>query len=318
VTCTNYLPLAKFAFNDLENSSTHQTPFFANLAYHPTFEPQITKCSTVPAAEDLAQRLAKIHAELHAELEHTQTLQAKYYNERHLKAPQFVQDQFVWLLRRNIKTTRPSDKLDHRRLGPYRVIDKISSSSYLLNLPSYLSRLHPVFHVSLLEPYHDPSVFHSHSEPEPFQLADDSALNIHSIYDARKIGHQYEYFVRWKNQPESKNSWIPLSNIPTSHNKLLDHFHRCNPHPHTLVLNQVFSPLPLTPPTISPHTDSMPQVSLQTNDSLRPRIPPAAAHPASPLLIRQRLRSVYKPAARTMTHTDRVSRPATRYDPELH
>jgi hypothetical protein len=50
----DYLPLAEFAFNNLENSSTHQTPFFANYAFHPSFEPQITERSTVPAAADLA------------------------------------------------------------------------------------------------------------------------------------------------------------------------------------------------------------------------------------------------------------------------
>jgi hypothetical protein len=78
----DYLPLAEFAFNNLENSSTHQTPFFANYAYHPTFEPQITECSTVPAAADLATRLDTIHEELCAELQFAQDTQAKYYNKR--------------------------------------------------------------------------------------------------------------------------------------------------------------------------------------------------------------------------------------------
>ena len=39
----DYLPLAEFAFNNVENSSTKQTPFFANYAFHPAFEPQITE-----------------------------------------------------------------------------------------------------------------------------------------------------------------------------------------------------------------------------------------------------------------------------------
>jgi hypothetical protein len=62
----DYLPFAEFAFNNLENASTHQTPFFANLAFHPTFEPQITERSTVPAADNLAERLVQIHEELRA------------------------------------------------------------------------------------------------------------------------------------------------------------------------------------------------------------------------------------------------------------
>ena len=155
----DYLPLAEFTFNNLENTSTRQTPFFANLTFHPTFELQIMECSRVPAADNLAERLVQIHEELCAELEYVQKSQARYYDQHHLPAPEFKQDQLVWLLHRNIKTTRPSTKLDHRQLGPYHIIKKIGSSAYLLNLPSYLSRLHPIFNVALLEPYHDPSTF---------------------------------------------------------------------------------------------------------------------------------------------------------------
>jgi hypothetical protein len=49
----------------------------------------------------------------------------------------------------------------------------------------------------------------------------------------RKIGHHYEYLIRWKSLPKSKNSWIPLSDIPTTLNKTIEHFHRrhpCAPH----------------------------------------------------------------------------------------
>ncbi|KAJ2930720.1 hypothetical protein H1R20_g6375, partial [Candolleomyces eurysporus] len=68
----DYLPLAEFVFNNTENSSTKKTPFFANHGYHPTFSPTIADISTVPAAEDLAQRLDKIHQELKAELHTSQ------------------------------------------------------------------------------------------------------------------------------------------------------------------------------------------------------------------------------------------------------
>ena len=115
----DYLPLAEFAFNNHENASTKQTPFFANLAYHPTFEARISDRTTVPAASDLATRLARLHDELRAELTEAQRRQAKYYDTRRSPEPVFKEDQLVWLLRRNIKTTRPSDKLDHRRLGPF-------------------------------------------------------------------------------------------------------------------------------------------------------------------------------------------------------
>jgi hypothetical protein len=33
------LPVTEFAFNNSENSSTKQTPFYAMTSFHPTFEP---------------------------------------------------------------------------------------------------------------------------------------------------------------------------------------------------------------------------------------------------------------------------------------
>jgi len=343
----DYLPLAEFAFNNLENSSTHQTPFFANYAYHPTFEPQITKRSTVPAAADLAARIDAIHAELQAELQFAQDTQAKYYNKKALPAPEFQPGQLVWLLCRNIKTTRPSMKLDHRRLGPYPIIRKINSSAYLLRLPSYLSRLHPVFNVSLLEPYSDPSDFHTHASPLPFDLTEDPANDIKSILDCRKIGHRYEYLVRWKSLPESEDSWIPLSDIPTPFNELIERFHRRHPRsprPHSFDINKNYNILSITDysstssslqvppssavPSESPEPSSMPPEppkpsSIPTKPpepSSVPSVPtvaavsPAVARPPSPAAVRQRLRSEYVPPTQTTTRTGRVSRPAERLD----
>ena len=82
---------------------------------------------------------------------------AKNYDRHHLTPPHFKIGDYVWLLQRNIKTSHPSDKFDYRCLGPFKILDLREKSSFLLKLPSSLSRLHPVFHVSLLEPFIDPN-----------------------------------------------------------------------------------------------------------------------------------------------------------------
>ena len=239
----------------------------------------------------------------------------------------------MWLLRRNIKSTRPSDKLDHRRLGPFPISRKISPLAYELQLPSYLSRLHPVFHVSLLEPYSDPSEFHQHATPEPFTLHEDSipsnsSLSIDSILDSRKIGHRYEYYVHWKSLPDEENSWVPLSDIPTTSNELIERFHRRHPRaprPHRLILDQTF------PPPVSVVTDdtftssSAPQMPSDASSSAasssiavarpaRPAVPVAVARPASPPPVHENLRSSYTPPTQTTTRSGRISRPAARLD----
>ena len=94
----------------------------------------------------------------------------------------------------------------------------------------YFSHLHPVFNVSLLKPYHNPSSFHPHANLAWFKLDDNPALSIKSILDTWKIDHYYKYFVQWKNQFDSKNSWISVSNIPLINNKLINCFHRWHPY----------------------------------------------------------------------------------------
>ena len=57
----------------------------------------------------------------------------------------------IYLLRRNIKIRRPSDKLDHTKLGPFKIKDKKGPVTYKLELPKVM-RIYLTFHVSLLEP----------------------------------------------------------------------------------------------------------------------------------------------------------------------
>jgi len=56
------------------------------------------------------------------------------------------------LNRHNIKTRRPSKKLDHKNHGPFQIEKIVSPLAVRLTL-SRKWKIHNVFHVSLLEPY---------------------------------------------------------------------------------------------------------------------------------------------------------------------
>jgi hypothetical protein len=57
----------------------------------------------------------------------------------------------VYLLRKNIVTKRPSDKLDHKKLGLFKIAEIKSLVNYRLKLPKTI-KIYPVFYMSLLEP----------------------------------------------------------------------------------------------------------------------------------------------------------------------
>jgi hypothetical protein len=55
-----------------------------------------------------------------------------------------------YLLRRNIKIIRPSDKLDYKKFGPFKIKRNIKNISYELYC-LFIIRIYPVFYISLLE-----------------------------------------------------------------------------------------------------------------------------------------------------------------------
>ena len=65
--------------------------------------------------------------------------------------PELKEGDRVYLLRKNIKTKRPSNKLDYKKLGLFKIDKKIGSVNYKLKLPKTME-IHPIFHISLLEP----------------------------------------------------------------------------------------------------------------------------------------------------------------------
>ena len=234
----NYLALAEFIFNNTLNSSTQQTPFFTNVGYHSEFNITTTEQTTNPSATEFTSRLTIIQEELQAELTHSNEYMSKYYDQCHLPALEFSPGDNIWLLRRNIKTTWPSDKLDYKKIGPYQVIEKQGKSSYLLKLPPSLKQLHPVFHVSLLEPALPSTIIPDHIQSQTTtQISLSPEITnpeIATILDSRKIGWQYEYLICWKFLPTSEDSWTPFAEISTSLYPYLKQFHHQNtlrPHP---------------------------------------------------------------------------------------
>jgi hypothetical protein len=64
-------------------------------------------------------------------------------------APAYRPGQLVWLDSRNIRTKRPSKKLDYKNEGPFEVIAPVGRRSYRLKLPDSM-RVFNVFHTKHL------------------------------------------------------------------------------------------------------------------------------------------------------------------------
>jgi hypothetical protein len=151
------LPLAEFTYNNSIQSSIHCSPFFANYGRHPRFQIlPLEPTNPRPSTAEFTSQLKQIHEDLQSEMALAQLEQATYYDDHWQPTPTYTVGQYVFVSRRNLRSRRPSDKLDHRYIGPFRILARVGSHAYRLELPSTV-RIHPVFHVSLLLPAENPS-----------------------------------------------------------------------------------------------------------------------------------------------------------------
>jgi hypothetical protein len=122
--------MAEFQYNNHIHSSTQQTPFFLNLGQHPQmgFEPQ--QLSRLESVNEFTDRMKLALEEAKSALAKAKDDMARYYNERRLPTPVYKPGDLVYLDVSDIKMTRPSRKLSHRRLGPFPIERQVSRNAY--------------------------------------------------------------------------------------------------------------------------------------------------------------------------------------------
>jgi hypothetical protein len=229
-----WLPLAEFAANNQASESTGSSPFFGTYGFDPKWQ---TDLSPVAPNDDddaralrAATRLTEIHSHLRTELGRAQDRHAYGADRNRLPAPQFLPGDKVWLNARNIATRRPSRKLDHRRLGPFEVIEDPrlkSKHAVKLALPDSM-KIHPVFHVSLLEhAADDPLPGQSVPPPPPVEVDGEEEYFVDSILDSRLYGRsrKLQYLVKWTGY--DKPDWEDARNVDGL--SALDRFHELHP-----------------------------------------------------------------------------------------
>jgi len=146
------LPLAEHAYNNSATNAHKMTPFFANYGFYPQTEWMKERQAHNPGATMYAHWMQDIHQQAKQTLENTRELMKKFYDRKAKEQPRIKVGDLVMLNAMNIHTKRPSKKLSPKLYGPFKVLEKEGSRAYKLEI-SPRWKIHPLFHVSLLEPY---------------------------------------------------------------------------------------------------------------------------------------------------------------------
>jgi len=85
-------------------------------------------------------------------LENKRELMKKYEDRKAREKPSIEVGDLVMLNAKTIRTKRPYKKLSPKLYGPFNVLKKKGSRAYKLEI-SPRWKIHPAFHVSLVEPY---------------------------------------------------------------------------------------------------------------------------------------------------------------------
>ena len=128
--------------------------------------------------------MENLHQTLREEMTTAQLRQKQNYDKYRKPDPNLKSGELVWFLPRNVKTTRPSKKLEHKKMGPFRIIKNVGTSSYKLDLPASIT-IHNTFHISLLEPYED-NKFPSEIQtpPPPIEIRGEPEYELKEIIDS--------------------------------------------------------------------------------------------------------------------------------------
>ncbi|MBW0485344.1 hypothetical protein O181_025059 [Austropuccinia psidii MF-1] len=137
----------------------------------------------------------------------------------------------VWLSSKNIKSTTPAKRLSERWLGPFPILKKVRTHAYHLKLPSQWKSIHPVFHISLLEPVKTSAIPDRHPmPPPPIIIEEEEEWEVSQILDSKIKREKLWYLVEWKgsSQYPERSTWEPTKKLNNCPENLKD-FHSLYP-----------------------------------------------------------------------------------------
>jgi len=98
---------------------------------------------TSKTAKERAKTLINLYKNLYKTAKLIQERIRKYYNLKKSKGLDLKEGDKVWLLYKNFKLRQLNKKLDHVKIGLFRIIVKISEVIYRLDLPAKI-KIYPV------------------------------------------------------------------------------------------------------------------------------------------------------------------------------
>jgi len=171
--------------------------------------------SSLETVNEFTKRMESATEEAKSVIHKVQEDMTRYYNRRRSPAPVFQPGDRVYLDASDIKTTRLSPKLSHRRLGPFEIECQVGLLAYQLKLPHGLRQLHPVFNVIKLSTTPDDPIpgRKPRALPPPIVIDGELEWEVEEVLDSCWHWRRFQFLIKWKGFSREHNSWKVASNV---------------------------------------------------------------------------------------------------------
>lgn len=143
---------------------------------------------------------------------------------KHRTEVDFKPGDMVFLSTKNITTIRPSRKLDDKRIGPFKVLDKIGIS-YRIELPPTI-KIYNVFHPCFLTlAATNPLPGQNNPPPAPIVTENNEQWVVEDILDSRLLYGRLKYRVKWEGIDQDLTWWNAGNNEFENSQDVVDTFH---------------------------------------------------------------------------------------------
>ena len=156
----DYLPLIQWAYNTSVHKTIGVSPYYAMWGFEPRHPLDLeldnttdSSASRLQSVEAFVEHQQHVLTQVRDALSASQDAMEGYINDDSRKDILYTPGEMVYLSTKNLGKVhfkQSAKKLRPRFAGPFKVLERVSSYTYKLELPRKMGKLHPIFHVALL------------------------------------------------------------------------------------------------------------------------------------------------------------------------
>src|ERR1700738_320499 len=116
-------------------------------------------------------------------------------------------------------------------MGPFKILDIVGEGKlvYKLELPERIRQIHLVFHVSLLEPYHENRwEGRVQPPPPPDEIEGELEYEVREVLDLKIVRGKLKYLVDWVEYGPEERTWESVKAVENAQEEVAA-FHQAHP-----------------------------------------------------------------------------------------